>query len=203
MKGIFITGSKGGTGKTSLSHALALGCAWYMKVSYLVHTDFREPLDIRNRPYYYLDGREPDTLQSLIAEAIKEEEGFFLIDGGGNRSHITNWLAKSMDLFLIPVLLNQEDINIAKVHAEELRESGAKNIMFIINQYPSNKFERVYVKKYIEQLPENMILGKIGSTRSIRVLTDNDEGDFLTPPAKVNNLARNIYRMVNGYLKEC
>lgn len=201
MKGVFITGNKGGTGKTSLSHALALGCAWYKKVSYLVHTDFRDPLDVIYRPYYYLDGREPDILESLIAEAIKEKEGFFLIDGGGNRIHMTNWLAKSMDLCLIPVLLNQEDIKIAKEHAEELKESGAKNIMFIINQYPSNIFERDYVQKYIKQLPENMILGNISSTRSIRVLTDNDEGSFITPPAKVNNLARKIYRMVNGYLE--
>ena len=53
MKGVAITGIKGGTGKTTLSHALALGAAWHQVPAYFLHTDDREPIQVNGRPYAY------------------------------------------------------------------------------------------------------------------------------------------------------
>jgi Mrp family chromosome partitioning ATPase len=60
MKGVAITGTKGGTGKTALCHALALGAAWHHLPAYLLHTDNREPIQIKGRPYAYY-GSDQDT----------------------------------------------------------------------------------------------------------------------------------------------
>ena len=39
MRGVALTQRKGGSGKTVLSHALALGASWHNVPAYLMHTD--------------------------------------------------------------------------------------------------------------------------------------------------------------------
>ncbi|GFO76037.1 hypothetical protein BPLS_P3590 [Bathymodiolus platifrons methanotrophic gill symbiont] len=47
MKAIVIVGTKGGVGKTSIAHLLALGAAWKNTPAYLMHTDDREPIEVK------------------------------------------------------------------------------------------------------------------------------------------------------------
>ncbi|WP_221900511.1 hypothetical protein [Bathymodiolus platifrons methanotrophic gill symbiont] len=49
MKGIAIVGTKGGVGKTSIAHLLALGAAWKNTPAYLMHTDDREGSVAKNK----------------------------------------------------------------------------------------------------------------------------------------------------------
>ena len=87
MRGIALTQRKGGSGKTALSHALALGASWHNVPAYLMHTDNREPLKVNGRPYMYYDARKPETLQTLVNAAINTD-GLCIIDSAGNRPEL-------------------------------------------------------------------------------------------------------------------
>lgn len=201
MKGVAITGTKGGTGKTALSHALALGAAWHRLPAYLLHTDNREPIQIKGRPYAYYDAREPTTLQTLASAALNQD-GLFIIDGGGNRPQFDTWIAESMDLVLIPVSPDPEDVREALSHARRMEQAGAENIRFVINKYPAHRNEREFVSRYLDHLPQEKIIGRVGEVKMVRTLRDSDNPEFHTPPSRVNNLARAMYRLVSDAIEE-
>ncbi len=200
MKGVAISGIKGGTGKTTLSHALALGAAWHKVPAYLCHTDNREHITTRNRPYTYYDARDRHDLHSIMERAIVEE-GLFLIDGGGNREAFDYWIASSVDLVIIPVTPDPEAVRESLRYAALMRKAGAKEVVYLINQYPSNRFERDFVHThYISQLPESQVIGKVGQVKSLRVLASEDIGEFKTPNSKVNGFCRSLYKIVTNAL---
>ena len=117
MRGVALTQRKGGSGKTVLSHALALGAAWHNVPAYLMHTDNREPLKVNGRPYMYYDARDPKTLQTLVDEAINAD-GLCIIDSAGNRPEFDKWIAQYVDLVLIPVMPDPEDVKEALVQMD-------------------------------------------------------------------------------------
>lgn len=200
MKGVAVTGLKGGTGKTALSHALALGAAWKRVPAYLCHTDNREPLRVKGRPYAYYDARSPETLATLAQEALNGD-GLFIVDGGGNRPAFDNWIASAMDMVLIPVSPDPEDVQEGLRQAELMDKAGAGKIRFIINKYPGHKNERMAVQRYLDPIPEEMILGKVNEAKAIRSLRESDpEEGFQTPVTRVNNLSRSFYFLVNSEL---
>ena len=43
-------------------------------------------------------------------------------------------------------------------------------------------------------------MGWIGSVKTIRTLRENDDPMFQTPPSRVNNLSRSLYRQVRDAL---
>jgi hypothetical protein len=45
-------------------------------------------------------------------------------------------------------------------------------------------------------------IGRIGSVRAIRTLSEDDHPKFETPSSKVNNLARTLYRQVRDALEK-
>lgn len=201
MKGVATVGSKGGVGKTSFAHLLALGAAWKGVPAYVFHTDDREPLKVNGRPYAYYDARSPETLETLI-RAVLNEDGLSIIDSGGNRPKFDSWIADTVDLVLIPVGPDEEEAKEGLAHLDRLEKSGARNVRFILNRYPSGKIEQKYVEKqFYSLLPSSKILGKIPEMRAIRTLRQSDSPVFLTPPSKVNNLARNFSFMVNNELE--
>ena len=199
MRGIALTQRKGGSGKTALSHALALGASWYNVPAYLLHTDNRDPLKVNGRPYRYYDARKPETLQTLVTAAINTE-GLCIIDSAGNRPAFDTWIAQSVDLVLIPVMPDPEDVKEALVQMDVLESHGAQHVRYIINNYPSSKMERQYVARYLSQIPREKTMGWVGSVKAIRTLRENDDPTFQTPPSRVNNLSRNLYRQVRDTL---
>ena len=199
MRGIALTQRKGGSGKTALSHALALGASWHNVPAYLLHTDNRDPLKVNGRPYMYYDARKPETLQTLVAAAINTE-GLRIIDSAGNRPAFDTWIAQSVDLVLIPVMPDPEDVKEALVQMDVLESHGARHVRHIINNYPSSKMERQYVARYLSQIPREKTMGWVGSVKAIRTLRENDDPTFQTPLSRVNNLSRNLYRQVRDAL---
>ena len=199
MRGVALTQRKGGSGKTVLSHALALGTSWHNIPAYLMHTDNREPLKVNGRPYMYYDAREPETLQMLVKAAINTD-GLCIIDSAGNRPEFDKWIAQYVDLVLIPVMPDPEDVKEALVQMNVLESQGAQNVRYLINNYPSGKVERQYVERYLSQIPLEKAMGWIGSVKAIRTLRENDDPTFQTPPSRVNNLSRSLYRQVRDAL---
>ena len=165
MRGVALTQRKGGSGKTVLSHALALGAAWHNIPAYLMHTDNREPLKVNGRPYMYYDAREPKTLQTLIDSAINTD-GLCIIDSAGNRPEFDKWIAQYVDLVLIPVMPDPEDVKEALVQMDVLESQGAQNVRYLINNYPSGRVERRYVERYLRQIPLEKAMGWIGSVKA-------------------------------------
>lgn len=201
MRGVALTGTKGGTGKSTLAHALALGSAWNQVPAYLLHTDNREPIRVNGRPYAYYDAREPKTLETLASVALNQD-GLFIIDSGGNRPQFDTWIAQSMDIILIPVGGDPEDTKEAMSHFRYLEREGATNVRFIINKYPAHRNERAFIARYLDQLPKEKVIGRVGEVKMVRILRDSDVLKFSTPPSRVNNLARAVYRMVTNALEE-
>lgn len=200
MKGVAISGIKGGTGKTTLSHALALGAAWRGVPAYLCHTDNRQPLRVSGRPYAYYDARKPETLQTL-AEAAINADGLFIIDGGGNRPQFDAWIAQAVDMVVIPVSPDPEDVQEALRHAEAMERAGAGKIRFIVNKYPANHHERDFIARYLDRLPAGQILGRVAEVKAVRTLRESDEGEFQTPATRVNNFARAVFRLIDEELR--
>jgi chromosome partitioning protein len=201
MKGVSFAGKKGGTGKTALAHALALGTAWQGAPAYFMHTDDREPLQVNGRPYAYYDARDPKNLETLSNTALNND-GLFIIDSGGNRPEFDQWITKAMDLVIIPFMPDPEVVKTNLDHMKRLEEEGASNIRALINAYPSNRNEREYVKQFLAAIPQEKIIGYVAKTEAIRTLRMDDNPSFKTPVTRVNNLSRRLYFTVLEALNE-
>ncbi len=202
MKGIAIVGTKGGVGKTSIAHLLALGAAWKNTPAYLMHTDDREPIEVNGRPYMYYDARQPETLSTLMGAAINSD-GFCIVDSGGNRPKFDKWIAESVDLVLMPVIPDPEGVDMAIKHMQQLEEYGAKNVRFIMNMVSSNENEHLRdFREYFSKLPEGKIIGKIKKVAAVKRLRESDIEPFKTPPSNVNNLSRTLYFTVKAALEK-
>jgi len=201
MNGIAIMGNKGGTGKTSIAHLLALGAAWNKIPAHFMHTDDREPIKVNGRPYMYYDARKPEILKTLVIAAINND-GICIIDCGGNRPEFDKWVCECVDLIIIPVCPDPEDVKEAITHAKRLKNNSNTSIKFLINKYPFNHMEKKFVTRYFDKLPQEMVIDKIGEVKAVRLLRESDENPFKTPPLKVNNLARLVYRQVKEELEK-
>ena len=110
------------------------------------------------------------------------------------------WIAQYVDLVLIPVMPDPEDVKEALVQMDVLESQGAQNVRYLINNYPSGRVERRYVERYLRQIPLEKAMGWIGSVKALRTLRENDDPPFQTPPTRVNNLSRSLYRQVRDAL---
>lgn len=202
MRGVLITSTKGGVGKTSLCHLLALGAAWKQVPAYVMHTDNRPPMKVNGRPYMYYDARDPKKLSTLMGAALNND-GFCIIDSGGNRAEFDKWLVKSVDLTLIPVSPDPEAAPMALEHMKTLVSYGATNVRFILNMVSSNRYERLRdFKEYFSILPTDKIMGQLAKVSAIKRLRENDTQPFPTPPTNVNSLSKNLYFAVKETFEE-
>ena len=200
MKGVATIGKKGGNGKTTLAHLLALGACWKAVPAHFMHTDDREPIQVEGRPYMYYDAREPENLTTFINMAVNSD-GLFVLDGGGNRPEFDIWAAEHMDLVLLPVTPDPEDVDVSIAHMEQLQKNGADNVWFVLNKIPANLHDKRYIRRYLDNLPTNRILTALPEMKAVRVLREHDVEPFETPPSKVNNMARVFFSKVNHRLK--
>lgn len=202
MRAILFSCPKGGVGKTTLSHLLALGAAWMQVTAYLMHTDNRSPLKVNGRPYHYYDARKSKRLEMLMRSAF-DKEGIFIIDSGGNRPEFDKHAVKGVDLAIIPVTPDPEAVAMAIEHLKALESYGATNVRFILNMVSSNKFEqRRDFSEYFSNLPEGKIMASISKVAATKRLREPDNEPFSTPPTIVNSLAKNLYFAVQETFQE-
>jgi len=161
MRGVAIITSKGGVGKTTLCHLLAVGAVWRNVPAYMFHTDNREPMKTEQRPYAYIDGRDANTLETVI-NSLLDSDGVIVVDGGGNRPEIDLWLAKHMDLVLIPVMADTESVNLAIETMERLEGQGIDNARYILNMVSTNEKARLYdFENFFYRLESSKIAGRV------------------------------------------
>lgn len=200
MKIVGLFGSKGGTGKSTLSHLLALGCAMHGRPALVIHTDARDPERHEGRPYHYLDGRDPRTLYAALERAKAASDGIAVIDGGGNRAGIAGVLAQACDLVLIPCGIGGQDATMAIADLEAL--PGA---WIVINRWPMLPLHprRPKAAAYIAQLPVDRILCRLGESAAADRLTESDseEHPWAALPTRVTHAARQFYSAVSDRLR--
>ena len=201
MKLVGFFGSKGGTGKSTLAHLLALGSALHGRPALVIHTDARDPERHEGRPYHYLDGRDPRRLYAALERAKAAADGIAVLDGGGNRTGIAGVLAQACDLVLIPCGIGGQDAPMAIADLAALPGSW-----IVINRWPMVPLHprRPKAAAYIAQLPVDRILCRLGESAAADRLTESDteEHPWGALPTRVNHAARLFYSAVSYRLKE-
>lgn len=195
MKTVAILGSKGGTGKSSLSHCLAFGAHLFGLEAVMVHTDQRPPVKAL-RPYRYMDASANYSQVTTLIREHGDDDGLLVIDGAGNRPHVDLWVARTVDLVLVPVTNSAEDVRCA---LNDLSRFSNPNARIVVNRWPANRLVRMVMQRYVDLLPPSRIIGKLPEVGAMRHFLDDSK--WHTPPTKVNNAARRLFRMVNTMLE--
>ncbi len=196
MKGVAILSPKGGVGKTSLGHLLALGSAWRNIPAYFFHTDMREPMTVKDRPYGYLDVRNDVDLENVVGK-LEDKEGLIIIDGGGNRSDFDEWISEYVDLVIIPITANTESVEQGQLLMQHLNNKGIDHVRFLINMESTNPMSKKFDNDhYFSKIDPNLIMGGIKRVEAVKQLQIPDEESFQTPPSHVNNLSRTMFDIV-------
>lgn len=202
MKGIAVITSKGGVGKSTICHLLAVGAAWRNVPAYVFHTDDREPMKVDGRPYAYIDGRELERLSSVMG-SLMNNDGFCIIDGGGNRPEFDKWIADAVDLVLIPVTADEEAVDLAIETMETMEKVGVKHARYLLNMTSTNRYSRLYdFENFFSKLDSRKIAGELKRVDAVKRLRISDEkAPFPTPPSNVNNLSRALHRIVDDAIE--
>ncbi len=196
MKTIAILGSKGGTGKSSLAHCLAYGAHLMGENAVMVHTDQRPPVK-STRPYEYLDASANYSLVTQLIRDRADQEGVMVIDGAGNRPHVDLWVTRTVDLVLIPVTNSAEDVRCAM---NDLARFANPKARLLVNRWPANRLVRMVIQRYADRLPESRIIGRLPEVAAVRQFLD--DGEWRKPSTRVNNLSRQLYRMIHVVLQD-
>jgi hypothetical protein len=149
MKLISIIGEKGGSGKTTLSHALAYGFRLLNVPAIMATTDdSEEPLASEGRGYQIFDFRDQEVRIQKVARAkAANARGYLILSGAGNRSSIDDWLYEQTDLTLLPVRDSEEDLR------RVLKDLEALPLAFALpNAWPTNPHARKSVQYVLDQL---------------------------------------------------
>ena len=142
-KVIVLAGDKGGSGKTTSSHAIAHGLAMYGIHAFHISTDpRREILPPEARRYATLDGRDPAALGALLDRLAVMEEAVVLIDGGGGRPDVDRVLAQVADLTLLPFMQSQTDLRVVRADLDRLPDA-----IGLPNRWPTQKWAREVADK--------------------------------------------------------
>lgn len=101
---IAFAGSKGGTGKSTLSHLAAHGAGSLPRPipAVVVTTDPEDGLAGGERRYVVVDGRSPALLADQLRRLLGMERLLVLVDGVANRADVDRVLAEIADLVVIP-----------------------------------------------------------------------------------------------------
>lgn len=150
---IVLAGDKGGSGKTTSSHAIAHGLAMFGIRAFHISTDARrEILPSKCRRYATLDGRDPKTLGSILDRLEKIDGAVALIDGGGGRPDIDRVLARAADLMILPFMQSQTDLRVVRADMERL--PGAVGLP---NRWPTQKWAREVADRELAQELEGYV----------------------------------------------
>lgn len=196
---IALLGSKGGTGKTTLSHLIAhgLGLLGRHAVAALTDRD-REPLAKGGRLYLPVDARTPEALARVAARLRLVDGWYGVLDGAGNRPDADQSLCRLADLVLLPFRDSQEDVR--TVRRDLARLPGA---LALPSQWPTNLWAREAADRLLvasfDDIPAS-VLEPVPAISATKLLLQVRAPDPL--PAIVNNAARALARRVLEHLGE-
>lgn len=195
---ISIIGSKGGSGKTTLSHMLCYGLGLLDKRAACVMTDSgRTPPPHGTLPYVFADGRSEAARSKIISALQAREDWFGIIDGGANRIEVDSMLYAASDLVLLPFRDSQEDLRVVCSDLERLPRAYA-----LPSQWPTNPWQYKASQRLLESMPQafqQRILAPVFSISASKLLLQTDPAGTL--PTPLNNACRAIARYMLGILE--
>ncbi len=183
-KTIVLAGDKGGSGKTTSSHAIAHGLAMFGIRAFRISTDARrEILPAEHRRYATLDGRDPKALGVILDRLDQVDGAIALIDGGGGRPDIDRVLAKAADLTILPFMQSQTDLRVVRDDLRRLPEAVG-----LPNRWPTQKWAREVADRELGQELEGYVDRLMSPVPEINgyvtLLRDAGAAQKINPPCK-------------------
>lgn len=190
---IYIGGQKGGATKTTTSHLICLGAILHKQPAAYVLTDPNRQLKEEGRPYSVLDGRDPRELAKIIGTIDAHRNGWWVVDGGGNRPAFDAEMAQAVDLVVLPFRDSEEDLEAVTrdMHAYP-------NALAWPCAWPTNDKAQQVVKHLIEALamafPQRVIKSPLYFVNSAKELLGSSLENPSTP---TRNAARRAFGIVS------
>ncbi len=200
---ISVIGQKGGSGKSTVSRAIASCYAasqWNVKIA---------DLDISQATCFeWLRRRLQNQIEPTIAveafgtaaQALKQADhhDLLILDGAPTASRTTKQISLESDLVIIPTGLALDDLKPSVVLANSLREEGVdhKRICFVFNRATGSNSEYEAACDYLRQTDYFLIDGRIEDKPCYRQAMDIGqsitETRFKQPREKADRVIQNI-----------
>ena len=176
-KAISILGKKGGSGKSTTSHMLALGLSKLGIRAILLTTDTdRKSLKDGNRPYSTFGAQTAENLKKAL-EAFGRLDAsttpsVLIVDGGGNREGVDNLFAEFSDLILLPFRESEEDIRVVSADLQRLPEAMALPTCWTTNNFASESAKKV-IDEMESKFPGRVMQPVISCRASQKLLAED------------------------------
>ncbi len=192
---VYLGGQKGGTTKTTTAHLLCLGAILRGQPAAYVVTDPHRQVKAEGRPYGVLDGRDPAKLAQIIAASQTTQNGWLVIDGGGNRPAFDAELAAEADLCLLPFRASEEDLDTVALDLTGLPSALAWPSAWPTNRHAEDAAQ--YLIKGLEKaFPLRVVSPPIYFVNAVSELLG---ATLDSPSTPVRNAARRAF----GIMTEC
>lgn len=190
---ICIIGTKGGTGKTTLSHMLSHGLTLIGRRAACVMTDeYREPLRPEGRRYVMADARSAEAREKVV-ETLRELPGWVgVLDGGANRTDTDIALYDLSDIVLLPFRDSPEDIRTVLHDLELFPRAFA-----IPSQWPKNRWQQEAADRLLTCIPadyQTRLLDPVFAQSASKLLLQTRPPEVL--PAALNRACKQLANML-------
>lgn len=168
---IAFAGSKGGTGKSTLSHLAAHGAGSLPKPipTVVVTTDPEDALAEGERRYVVVDGRSPSLLADQLQRLLGIERLLVIIDGVANRSDVDRILSEVTDLVIIPYGPSAQDGVRAAANLKALPVAVG-----MPNRWPTHPGVARRARRWLEAVPGNRRLPALKAIPRLDALLSRD-----------------------------
>jgi len=168
---IAFAGSKGGTGKSTLSHLAAHGAGSLPRPipTVVVTTDPEDALAEGERRYVVVDGRSPPLLADQLQRLLGIERLLVIIDGVANRSDVDRILGEVADLVIIPYGPSAQDGARAAANLKALPVAVG-----MPNRWPTHPGVARRARRWLEAVPSNRRLSALKAIPKLDALLSRD-----------------------------
>lgn len=144
---IAFAGSKGGTGKSTLSHLAAHGAGSLPRPipAVVVTTDPEDTLAEGERRYVVVDGRSPALLADQLQRLLAVDRLLVLVDGVANRADVDRVLADIADLVVVPFGPSAQDGARAAANLD-----GLPSAVALPNRWPTHPGVARRARRWLE-----------------------------------------------------
>ncbi|WP_159013796.1 ATP-binding protein [Acidisoma sp. S159] len=171
-KTIILIGRKGGSGKTTLAHAIGHGLgSLHTPISALVVTteaDSEVPKQ-GSRRYLSVDDRSGASLQAVLEKAFDHEKLVVIIDGAARRPGADAAAADLADLILIPFTASRQDVGLALMDLERFPQAYA-----VPNRWPTHPGTKERAARLLNAIPHDRRMPLVPAIPKLADICDHE-----------------------------
>lgn len=168
---IAFAGSKGGTGKSTLSHLAAHGAGSLSRPipTIVVTTDPEDALAEGERRYVVVDGRSPPLLADQFQRLLAIDRLLVIVGGVANRSDVDRVLGEVADLVIIPFGPSAQDGARAAANLGSLPVAVG-----MPNRWPTHPGVAKRARRWLEAVPSDRRLPALKAIPRLDALLSRD-----------------------------